>query len=485
VSPIVEEALRSPGQPLDPKTPAFFEQRLGHDFSALRVHTDTQSAADQGEERSGLQAKLKVNESEDPYEQEADRIAHQVLAMPARHASSDAPPSIQRFSGPSNRQADATPSSVERVVASPGKPLEPALRQDMEQRFGHDFSRVRIHSGVAAAQSAQDVNAHAYTMGPHIVFGSGRLAPGTQEGRRLLAHELTHVVQQGATASTPGIPAQERTGQQKAAGLAPEAAKGKSPEKSASGAWILQRQPRPEPDTEPRFLPGRKCPVGQVEFGGSCVPLILPGRKCPRGQVEFGGVCVPLHLPVPPSGTSPTGTSPTGTSPFGASDNGKSLRVRRIEDLRGCAYTVTYSNPRKVDCDTAFRRGTGRAPTAPLCGVSFVYDITSVSAIGSKCPRLEGLTVSEKVKGDHGCTPPNFNFAPGSCPIGAGGNVTNCTDTFTVCGDARDLRGSGCKEIVDQEIEVGGQLAEVHEITFDLKKSDKDCTGEVRRITGD
>jgi hypothetical protein len=66
----------------------------------------------------------------------------------------------------------------------------------MEQRFGHDFSRVRVHSGADAEQSALDVNANAYTVGHNIVFGAGRLAPGTYEGRRLIAHELTHVVQQ-------------------------------------------------------------------------------------------------------------------------------------------------------------------------------------------------------------------------------------------------------------------------------------------------
>ena len=66
----------------------------------------------------------------------------------------------------------------------------------MEQRFSHDFSRVRIHSHTAAEQSAREVNAHAYTVGHNIVFASGQFAPGMHEGRRLIAHELAHVVQQ-------------------------------------------------------------------------------------------------------------------------------------------------------------------------------------------------------------------------------------------------------------------------------------------------
>ena len=137
-----------------------------------------------------------INEPGDIYEREADRIADQVMATPVHLAVGGAPPHIQRFSGQPNGQTEAAPASVDQALASPGRPLEPALRQDMEQRFGHDFSRVRVHSSVAAEQSAQDVNANAYTMGHDIVFGAGRFAPGTHQGRRLIAHELTHVVQQ-------------------------------------------------------------------------------------------------------------------------------------------------------------------------------------------------------------------------------------------------------------------------------------------------
>ena len=153
----------------------------------------------QQKKRLGLQTKLKVNEPGDIYEREADRVADQVMATPAHPAVSGAPPRIQRFSGQSHGQMDAAPASVDQALASPGRPLEPALRQDMEQRFGHDFSRVRVHSGAAAEQSARDVNAHAYTVGHDIVFGAGRFAPGTHEGRQLIAHELTHVVQQSGS----------------------------------------------------------------------------------------------------------------------------------------------------------------------------------------------------------------------------------------------------------------------------------------------
>lgn len=73
----------------------------------------------------------------------------------------------------------------------------------MEERFGHDFSRVRVHVGGAAEQSTRDLNASAYTMGHTMVFGAGRFTPRTHEGRRLIAHEPTHVVQQSDHAAFP------------------------------------------------------------------------------------------------------------------------------------------------------------------------------------------------------------------------------------------------------------------------------------------
>jgi hypothetical protein len=93
---------------------------------------------------------------------------------------------------------------VDRALAEPGAPLGPALRQDMEQRFGRDFSRVRVHAGSAAEQSARDVDTSAYTVGHDVVFGTSRFAPQTSERQRLIAHELTHVVQQSDDGITVG-----------------------------------------------------------------------------------------------------------------------------------------------------------------------------------------------------------------------------------------------------------------------------------------
>ncbi|MDB4891345.1 MAG: peptidase superfamily protein [Gemmatimonadetes bacterium] len=155
-----------------------------------------------------LQARLRIGASGDPLEREADAVADQVMKGTTRSAVSAAPPQIHRYAERAGGQLDAVPAGVEEVLASSGGPLNPGLRQEMEQRIGHDFSRVRIHSDAAAQRSAEQVNAHAYTVGHDIVFGAGRFAPGTREGRHLIAHELTHVVQQrGAPLSVQRAPA--------------------------------------------------------------------------------------------------------------------------------------------------------------------------------------------------------------------------------------------------------------------------------------
>lgn len=92
---------------------------------------------------------------------------------------------------------NTVPPIIDEVLRSPGQPLDDVTRAFMEPRFGHDFSRVRVHTDAKAAESARAVNALAYTVGQDVVFGMGQYVPGTGMGQRLLAHELTHVVQQG------------------------------------------------------------------------------------------------------------------------------------------------------------------------------------------------------------------------------------------------------------------------------------------------
>lgn len=105
---------------------------------------------------------------------------------------------LQRKAAGPGRAHDAPPI-VHDVLQGQGEALPAAARADMEQRFGHDFANVRVHTDARAAESARAVHALAYTVGQHVVFGANRFAPGSTEGRHLLAHELAHTLQQRGT----------------------------------------------------------------------------------------------------------------------------------------------------------------------------------------------------------------------------------------------------------------------------------------------
>ena len=138
------------------------------------------------------------------FEAEADRVANEVLSTPSQASAQSAgraPPGIQRLRSSGGHPGAGFTPEVSSALATPGQALDPATRGFFEPRFGHDFSRVRIHVDNAATRSVQ---AHAFTVGRQIVFASDRYRPGTGEGQRLLAHELTHVVQQSAAGSYGG-----------------------------------------------------------------------------------------------------------------------------------------------------------------------------------------------------------------------------------------------------------------------------------------
>lgn len=100
-------------------------------------------------------------------------------------------------------RSSAIPPVVDEVLNSSGQPLETATRAFMEPRFGHDFSQVRLHTDARAAESAEAVNAQAYTVGRDVVFAPGQYQPTTEAGNAVLAHELSHVVQQDGVAVQP------------------------------------------------------------------------------------------------------------------------------------------------------------------------------------------------------------------------------------------------------------------------------------------
>lgn len=148
----------------------------------------------QTEKKSAPDA-LKLGPPDDFAEREAETVAAQI-----RRAPSPAAPNAGakfRLAPHSTAAGDAdAPPMVHEVIQSAGQPLSSDIRAEMESRFGRSFSDVRVHADARAAASAAAVDAHAYTVGRHMVFGSGEYAPATLIGDSLLAHELTHVIQQ-------------------------------------------------------------------------------------------------------------------------------------------------------------------------------------------------------------------------------------------------------------------------------------------------
>jgi len=155
---------------------------------------------------------LAVSSPGDVHEQEADRVADQVMhksdsqaqracacggtCPECKHGNSDQGKVQSKQDFPGTSSASTAPGIVNDVVGSAGRALAPEVHRMMGSRFGHDFGGVRVHDDARASESARALGARAYTVGRSIVFGAGEYAPATKAGQHLLAHELTHVLQQ-------------------------------------------------------------------------------------------------------------------------------------------------------------------------------------------------------------------------------------------------------------------------------------------------
>lgn len=140
---------------------------------------------------------------DDAHEHAADRTAERIMSMSTQSAPPRGPQRrTDRRASAAGLPAHAAPPSVYGVLNSPGEPLGKSARDFFEPRFGANFSDVRVHSDSAAAESARDMHARAYTVGTHIVVGRGEYRPDSAGSRSLMAHELAHVVQQ-ATGVAP------------------------------------------------------------------------------------------------------------------------------------------------------------------------------------------------------------------------------------------------------------------------------------------
>jgi hypothetical protein len=181
-----------------------------------------------------LQPKLTVGAPDDAYEREADRVADAVLRMPEPEQSHDGllqragEERLQRVCPECEEELERQPEEQElrtkreaaedspsvaggaleariRGQCGSGQPLPPSARAFFEPRFGCGFDDVRVHTGNRSTDLAQSLHARAFTVGGDVVFGAGEYQPHSVTGRRLLAHELTHVVQQGSATYSPGL----------------------------------------------------------------------------------------------------------------------------------------------------------------------------------------------------------------------------------------------------------------------------------------
>lgn len=197
------------------------QEPLGRGGQALESHSvpvssDHATVANQTSQRileqGKIQAALSISQPDDPAEREAERVAEQVMRMSA--AESPVDPGVAKGinrKGTSSQTVvlDEAEKQIQSVTAG-GKPLSPATRSYFEPRFGRDFSDVRLHTGSKADEAARSINAEAFTHGTDMVFRGGMYNPGSKWGKELLAHELTHVVQQDdATARQPALHRQD------------------------------------------------------------------------------------------------------------------------------------------------------------------------------------------------------------------------------------------------------------------------------------
>ncbi|MFS8085714.1 MAG: DUF4157 domain-containing protein, partial [Acidobacteriota bacterium] len=207
-----------------------------------------------------IQTKLAINQPEDEFEQEADRVADEVMRTPEDGVSPGMKMSGETQSRPGNRMcaepvegerniqrkevAGGTPTVTSAIGAilnatmGSGEPLPKLVRSFMEPRFGVDFSRVRVHTGSKAAWLNQEFNSQAFTRQRDIYFGAGKYKPDSAAGKRLLAHELTHVIQQSE--STQLEPSIERQNAQETGGFL------NNRETNPVLSNVVQRQASPE-----------------------------------------------------------------------------------------------------------------------------------------------------------------------------------------------------------------------------------------------
>ena len=241
------------------------------------------------------------------------------------------------------------PPIVHEVLSSPGQPLDCATRSFLEQRFDHDFSRVRVHTDGLSARSARAVNAVAYTVGNHIVFGTDQYAPQTDVGQRLLAHELLHTLQQpaGNWSSILVVDSFKHERQAEDAGLGMSQRSIPAPSSAAAGSLFRQKGDADKPPATDRTF----------EVQPHVIPMNAPADREQEKCEEFPGGSTDCEI------DEKTGT-PTGKVSHHVDEKNactkpcveehEAVHVRQLKkfcpELRGCYLAADKGRRPVSDC---------------------------------------------------------------------------------------------------------------------------------------
>lgn len=219
---------------------------------------------------------ITIDASDSPMEHEAHRVAERIAEGSSAGSISAGPAALQRSSAGTGSGTSTAPSSVNQVVNQPGAPLSQSVQNNMQRKFGWNFSSVRVHTDSSAAKSASEINANAYTVGNHIAFAQGQYNPKGRSGQRLLAHELTHVVQQsGMTSANRQVNSATRDNEEEEEVQARDQRE-PSVLSRAPAATLLQRDlaiEPPNPEAEPEALTAEEIQEA-IDFNNDIVTPI-------------------------------------------------------------------------------------------------------------------------------------------------------------------------------------------------------------------
>ncbi len=304
--------------------------------------------------RLTLQASLRLGPPDDAYEREADQIAGRVMRSPDSAgeagetgiAPTPLPYTIQRSTDDAGLPVAPAVASAVGGMRGGGQPLPAGERDFFERRFGHDFGQIRIHAGDEAAATARSLDARAFTVGNDIAFDAGEYQPGTVGGRQLLAHELTHTIQQ-----TGGVAA--KRAQRKAPARTPAApVAGEQDEPERRPEDTEESDTGGAPSGATRSVPASRAATPEGEAAAR------PARRRPRTAA-----LAPQATEQPSAGAEATQASAADAAVEQASAEGEAGQQEAEAGQRATGRVIQRA-PRSPDADPDFQAvaaGVGRA----------------------------------------------------------------------------------------------------------------------------